>query len=102
MLAFPILAILDYIVRMTTATRENNDVLMGVSPRGTLALMRMAKAYAFMEGRDFVVPKDVQAVFGDVAGHRMVLDSKARYEDKSPRQILEQILLQVPVPRVDG
>ena len=55
-----------------------------------------------MEKRDYVVPKDVQAVFADVAGHRMVLDTKARYEDKGPRQILEQILLQVPVPRVDG
>ncbi len=66
-------------------------------------MMRMAKAHAFMDKRDYVVPKDVQAVFADVAGHRMVLDTKARYEDKGlPRQILEQILLQVPVPRVDG
>ena len=77
-------------------------ITLGLSPRGTLALMRMAKAHAFMEKRDYVVPKDVQAVFADVAGHRMVLDTKARYEDKGPRQILEQILLQVPVPRVDG
>ena len=49
-----------------------------------------------------MAPKDVQAVFKDVAGHRIVLDAKARYEDKGPRQILEQLLLQVPVPRVDG
>ena len=95
-------AVLDYAASLAEATRADEMITLGLSPRGTLALMRMAKAYAFMEGRDFVVPKDVQAVVGDVAGHRMVLDSKARYEDKSPRQILEQILLQVPVPRVDG
>ena len=95
-------AVLDYAASLAEATRADEMITLGLSPRGTLALMRMAKAYACMEGRDFVVPKDVQAVFGDVAGHRMVLDSKARYEDKSPRQILEQILLQVPVPRVDG
>ena len=95
-------AVLDYAVSLSEATRANELITLGLSPRGTLALMRMAKAHAFMEKRDYVVPKDVQAVFADVAGHRMVLDTKARYEDKGPRQILEQILLQVPVPRVDG
>ena len=95
-------AVLDYAVSLTEATRADELITLGLSPRGTLALMRMAKAHAFMEKRDYVVPKDVQAVFADVAGHRMVLDTKARYEDKGPRQILEQILLQVPVPRVDG
>ena len=95
-------AVLDYAVSLAEATRADELITLGLSPRGTLALMRMAKAHAFMEKRDYVVPKDVQAVFADVAGHRMVLDTKARYEDKGPRQILEQILLQVPVPRVDG
>lgn len=95
-------AVLDYAVSLAEATRADELITLGLSPRGTLALMRMAKAHAFMETRDYVVPKDVQAVFADVAGHRMVLDTKARYEDKGPRQILEQILLQVPVPRVDG
>ena len=95
-------AVLDYAVSLSEATRANELITLGLSPRGTLALMRMAKAHAFMDKRDYVVPKDVQAVFADVAGHRMVLDTKARYEDKGPRQILEQILLQVPVPREDG
>ena len=95
-------AVLDYAASLAEATRADELVTLGLSPRGTLALMRMAKAHAFMEKRDYVVPKDVQAVFKDVAGHRIVLDAKARYEDKGPRQILEQLLLQVPVPRVDG
>lgn len=95
-------AVLNYAASLAEATRADELITLGLSPRGTLALMRMAKAHAFMEKRDYVVPKDVQAVFADVAGHRMVLDTKARYEDKGPRQILEQILLQVPVPRVDG
>ena len=94
-------AVLDYIASLAEATRADAMITLGLSPRGTLALLRMAKAYAFMAGRDYVVPKDVQSVFGDVAGHRMVLDAKARYEDKGARQILEQILLRVPVPRVD-
>ena len=95
-------AVLDYAASLAEATRADELITLGLSPRGTLALMRMAKAHAFMEKRDYVVPKDVQAVFKDVAGHRIVLDAKARYEDKGPRQILEQLLLQVPVPRVDG
>ncbi len=66
-------AILDYIVRVTTATRDSNDVLMGVSPRGTLALMHAAKAYACLNGRDYVVPDDVKAVGPAVLTHRIIL-----------------------------
>ncbi|MCR4599257.1 MAG: MoxR family ATPase [Acetatifactor sp.] len=66
-------AILDYIVRVTTATRDSNDVLMGVSPRGTLALMHASKAYACLNGRDYVVPDDVKAVGPAVLTHRIIL-----------------------------
>lgn len=66
-------AILDYIVRMTTATRENNDVLMGVSPRGTLALMHAAKAHACLMGREYCIPDDVKTVAPAVLTHRIIL-----------------------------
>ena len=51
---------------------------------------------------DYVIPKDVQTVFKDVAAHRMVLDSRARYQEKSAREILDEILAEVPQPKVEG
>lgn len=70
-------AILDYITRLTMASREHAAVDVGISPRGALFLDRMAKAHAFMEGRDYVTGSDVQAVFGDVCGHRVLLKENA-------------------------
>ena len=66
-------SVMDYIVRITQATRQSNDVLMGVSPRGTLALMHAAKAYACLRGSNFVVPDDVKAVAVPVLSHRIIL-----------------------------
>lgn len=66
--------VLDYIAKLAEATREHEMIVLGLSPRGTLALCRMAKAAAYMSARDYVIPKDVQTVFKDVAAHRMVLD----------------------------
>ena len=65
--------ILDYITRLTMASREHEAVEVGISPRGALFIDRMAKAKAFLEGRDYVTGSDVQAVFGDVCAHRVLL-----------------------------
>ena len=94
--------ILSYVADLAEATRDHELITLGLSPRGTLALCRMSKAAAFVEGRDYVVPEDIKKVFGDVAGHRMVLESRARYEDKTSREILDEILDTVPVPKVEG
>ena len=94
--------VLDYIAKLAEATREHEMIVLGLSPRGTLALCRMAKAVAYMSARDYVIPKDVQTVFKDVAAHRMVLDSRARYQEKSAREILDEILAEVPQPKVEG
>ena len=94
--------VLDYIAKLAEATREHEMIVLGLSPRGTLALCRMAKAAAYMSARDYVIPKDVQTVFKDVAAHRMVLDSRARYQEKSAREILDEILAEVPHPKVEG
>ena len=94
--------VLDYIAKLAEATREYEMIVLGLSPRGTLALCRMAKAAAYMSARDYVIPKDVQTVFKDVAAHRMVLDSRARYQEKSAREILDEILAEVPQPKVEG
>ena len=94
--------VLDYVAHLAEATRNHELITLGLSPRGTLALVRMAKAAAYMKERDYVIPKDVQDVFKDVAAHRMILDSKARYQEKSAREILSEILSEVPEPKVEG
>ena len=91
--------VLSYIADLAEATRKHELIMLGLSPRGTLALCRMAKAAAYLAGRDYMVPEDVVNVFEDVAGHRMVLESRARYEEKTARQILGEILETVPSPK---
>ena len=70
-------SILEYITHLTQSTRENAVVQLGVSPRGALAVLRMAQAHAYIGGRDYVIPEDAAAVFGDVCAHRLVLSPKA-------------------------
>jgi len=94
--------VLDYIAKLAEATRDHELITLGLSPRGTLALCRMTKAAAYMKERDYVVPQDVNYVFKDVAAHRMILDSKARYQEKTAREILDEILDSVPEPKVEG
>lgn len=94
--------VLDYIASLAEATREHELITLGLSPRGTLALLQMTKAAAYMAERDYVIPGDVQKVWADVAAHRMVLDSRARYQEKSAREILKEILETIPEPKVEG
>ena len=89
-----------YIVDLARATRENSLVELGMSPRGTIALAKMAKAAAFLSGRDFVVPNDVTEVFPAVAGHRLVLNSKARVGHVTTDTVLGQIMESVRTPKV--
>ncbi len=87
-----------YIVKLVQATRENVYVEMGVSPRGTIACTRMAMAWAFMQGRDYVVPEDVEKIFRDVAAHRIVMNTKARVAKVSREDVLTEILGSVRQP----
>lgn len=88
----------EYVTRLTQATREHPMVQLGVSPRGALAVCRMAKAFAFVHGRDYVIPEDVAAVFPDVCCHRLILGTKARMMEESPVTIIRNILDQVTMP----
>lgn len=90
--------IYKYIVRLVDATRNNGYVELGVSPRGTIACTRMARARAFIQGRGYVIPEDVAAVFPDVTGHRIVLNTKARVAHVAAGAVLEQILQQEKQP----
>ena len=93
-------AVYDYIVELVDATRSSELVELGVSPRGALALCRMAKAHAFVRGGDFVTPEDVYEVFDDVCAHRLVLSAKARLGKITAREITAQLRQQVKVPQV--
>lgn len=89
-----------YASELIEKTRHNQYIQIGISPRGALALCRAAKAYAFLEGRDYVVPDDVEAVFTDVCAHRLVLETKARLHELSPEEILSDIAKSVEKPNV--
>ena len=91
-------SVLDYIVRLCEATRTANLVELGVSPRGIIALTRMARACALIRERDFVTPEDVREVFCAVCAHRLVLKPQARIESVSAEDILEQVMASVPAP----
>lgn len=81
----------DYVVRLTEATRESPYVLLGASPRASIALIRMARAMAVMTGREYVVPEDVKAVYYDVLSHRVKLGTKAKAEGVTVTEALIQV-----------
>lgn len=88
--------ILRYITALTAATRDNPMIMLGISPRGAIALNRMAKAKAYLGGRDYVVPSDIRAVFKDVCAHRLILNAKAKIADVDAAEILIEILNSTP------
>ena len=90
--------IYQYIAMLSDATRRHDMIQLGISPRGSLALCRMAKASAFLAGRDYVVPEDVQDVVKDVFRHRLVLKSRARLSSKDADKIMDEICATVHVP----
>ena len=93
-------SVVKYVVDLIVATRNNEDILRGASPRATLAVTSMAKAVAQLRGRDYVLPSDVREVFIWTIAHRLILSPKAEGQGKTAEQILTEIIGQVPVPRV--
>lgn len=87
-----------YITALTEATRLHPMVQLGVSPRGALALTRMSRSRAYLNGRDFCVPEDVAAVACDVYAHRLILGAKARFNEASAADLMGEILRQVQMP----
>ncbi|MCI8842722.1 MAG: MoxR family ATPase [Oscillospiraceae bacterium] len=89
--------VLDYLVRLATATRTHPRILQGASPRATLALASISRACAFLQGRDYVIPEDVKAVFVDTIAHRLILSAGGAGEDDA---VAAEVLEQVPAPRI--
>lgn len=92
--------LIDYIVALIDATRKHSMILRGASPRATLSLTAMAKAVAYVQRRDYVVPKDIQVTFPQVIAHRLLLAPEAGARQITPEQLLDEILHQVPSPRL--
>lgn len=90
--------VLDYIVSVVEATRALNDVLLGVSPRGSIALMQAAKGAALLEGRRYVLPDDVQRMAFPVLCHRLVMRTRAGMNRQTPESVIDAVLRTVPVP----
>ena len=88
----------DYITKLVRMTREHPRVAVGVSPRGSLALLKVSRSMALIHGRDFVVPDDVKMVTQDVLAHRVILNIEDVLEGAKPGEVVEEIVNQVPVP----
>jgi MoxR-like ATPase len=91
--------LLEYVASLAAAVRESDRVEIGVSPRGALALLEMARAFALLAGRDFVAPDDVKRCLSPCWGHRILLTADAELENETPARVLGQTANAVPVPR---
>lgn len=88
----------DYIVRLVRATREHPELSCGGSPRASIALVRMSRAAAFLNGRDYVIPSDVEEQFPYIIRHRITLDSAARMNGRTKDAVIGEILQQTRRP----
>ena len=93
-------SVVKYIVDLIVGTRTSENITRGASPRATLAMTAMAKAMARLHGRDYVLPEDVQEVFAATIAHRLILSPKAEARKLTVEKVLEDILKQVPAPRM--
>ncbi|WP_374721094.1 AAA family ATPase [Peribacillus tepidiphilus] len=87
-----------YIVELADRTRKDSHVYLGASPRGSIALMKAAQAYAFMNGREYVLPDDIQYLAPFVFSHRIILKSEAKYDGISAEDLVQTLLTKIPVP----
>jgi MoxR-like ATPase len=89
----------DYIISLTNATRTSPELRLGASPRATLHLLRASRAWAALDGRDYVIPDDVQRLARPVLAHRLLPTAEAIVERHQPEQVVDRIVAQLPLPR---
>jgi len=92
--------ILNYIVKLVGKTRTHNDLLLGASPRASLAITNISKAAAYLQGRDYVVPNDITPLLNDVLAHRVILRPGAENENITEKDVLRDIINSVEPPRI--
>lgn len=88
----------NYIIEITGKTRKHPSVYLGASPRASIALMKAAQAYAFILGRDYIIPDDIQYLAPYTLAHRIILRSEAKFEGKSADELIHEIISKTPVP----
>jgi MoxR-like ATPase len=91
-------SIRQYVISMVNATRSSAELRLGASPRATLHLLRASRAYAALDGRDFVIPDDVQALAGPVLAHRLLPTPEALVNHELPERVLERLVERLPLP----
>src|SRR5207244_1927826 len=92
----------QYVVDLVQATRADHRVALGASPRGALALLKLARASAVLRGRDFVTPDDVKAMAGPALAHRLILQPELWVSKLSAAQVVNDLLTQVHVPKAEA
>lgn len=91
-------ALYSYLIAIVNDTRTNENFSLGISPRGTIAFYKMAKAMAFIRGRDYLTPEDVLDVFSDIAAHRVILSNRAKAKGMTLEEALEGVKKKFPMP----
>ncbi|MEQ9404032.1 MAG: MoxR family ATPase [Cyclobacteriaceae bacterium] len=92
-------SLIDYIVNLMAKTRDHHSLYLGASPRASIDLMKASKAYAAIQGRDFVTPEDIKRLFRPVVEHRIILSPEAELQGITIREVTDQLLQQVEVPK---
>lgn len=93
-------AVYDYVARIADTTRNSKEILQGMSPRASIAVIAMSKAEAFLRGREYVVPSDVQYILADVIGHRIVINKGIRRTNITEQSVIKSVLENVSVPTI--
>lgn len=95
-------AIREYIVSLVEATRHHEDVFLGASPRGSIALFNAVRAWAAIRGRDFVIPDDVKLLAEPTLAHRIIIGPAARMRGYDSRAVVADLLRSIPIPTTNG
>lgn len=90
--------LISFVTKITAATRKDTNITLGASPRATLALLRAAQAWAYMEGRNYCIPDDILKLLEPVLSHRIILSPEARLSQNKVEKVLKNILARIPVP----
>lgn len=93
--------IYEYIAKIAESTRKDQDLALGISPRGSLAIVSMAKATAFLRGHAYVLPSDIHNIIFDTIGHRVILNQNAKMRNVTEKDVITRILNTVPVPKIN-
>lgn len=90
----------EYITELAEQTRHSSEILLGISPRGALSVVRMAKANAYLCGRNYMVPQDIVDIFADVAAHRIVISPKAKISGITAKNLIQKIMETTKTPEI--